>query len=90
MDYYAIDASFETANICVVDQEGAVLREEKVVARPEALIVALPCPFSSKDSRYSARRANGAAITTFQLSRGSGAEWVGYRMNPFRRGLPRT
>src|ERR1700722_5546149 len=39
MDYFAgIDASLETANICIVDQDGAVLREEKVAAEPEALI----------------------------------------------------
>jgi transposase len=39
MDYYAgIDVSLETVNICIVDQDGAVLREEKVAAEPEALI----------------------------------------------------
>lgn len=42
MDYYAgIDASLETANICIVDQEGTVLREEKVAAEPDALLGAL-------------------------------------------------
>ena len=39
MDYYAgIDVSLETVNICIVDQDGAVLSEEKVAAEPEALI----------------------------------------------------
>jgi len=42
MDYFAgIDGSLETANICIVDQDGTVLREEKVESTPEALIDAL-------------------------------------------------
>jgi len=39
MSYYAgIDASLETVNICIVDQEGGVLLERKVEAEPEAII----------------------------------------------------
>jgi transposase len=42
MDYFAgIDSSLETANICIVDQDGTVLREQKVECTPEALINAL-------------------------------------------------
>lgn len=42
MDYFAgIDGSLETANICIVDQDGTVLREQKVECTPEALTNAL-------------------------------------------------
>lgn len=36
--YAGIDASLETVNICIVDQEGGVLLERKVEAEPEAII----------------------------------------------------
>ena len=39
MNYHAgIDVSLETANICIVDDAGTVIRELKVEASPEALI----------------------------------------------------
>ena len=38
MSYYAgIDVSLETSSVCVIDSEGAVVREAKVVSEPEAL-----------------------------------------------------
>ena len=41
MDYYvSIDTSLEIVNLCVVDQDGTVCREEKVVAEPEAIAAA--------------------------------------------------
>jgi len=39
MKYYAgIDVSLESANICVVDAQGLIVREGKVASEPEALI----------------------------------------------------
>src|SRR5450830_215590 len=39
MDYYAgIDVSLETSSVCVVDANGKILREAKVLSEPEALI----------------------------------------------------
>ena len=39
MHYHAgIDVSLETSNICIVDDEGTVIRELKVETSPEALI----------------------------------------------------
>jgi transposase len=39
MKYYAgIDVSLESANICVVDEQGLILREGKVASEPEALM----------------------------------------------------
>ena len=39
MNYHAgIDVSLETSNICIVDDEGTVIRELKVETSPEALI----------------------------------------------------
>jgi transposase len=42
MSYYVgIDTSLETVNLCVVDHDGAVCREQKVLAEPEAIAAAL-------------------------------------------------
>jgi transposase len=39
MKYYAgIDVSLEQSSICVVDAEGRIVREAKVLSEPEALI----------------------------------------------------
>ena len=39
MDYYAgIDVSLEQASVCVVDAGGKIVREDKVVSEPDALI----------------------------------------------------
>jgi transposase len=39
MDYYAgIDVSLEASSVCVVDANGKILREAKVLSEPEALI----------------------------------------------------
>src|SRR5450759_5262553 len=39
MDYYAgIDVSLEASSVCVVDANGKILREAKVLGEPEALI----------------------------------------------------
>ena len=39
MDYYAgIDVSLEASSVCVVDVNGKILREAKVLSEPEALI----------------------------------------------------
>jgi transposase len=39
MDHYAgIDVSLECSSVCVVDANGKILREAKVVSEPEALI----------------------------------------------------
>lgn len=44
MTYYAgIDASLETVNICIVDDEGTVLLERKVEAEPDVIIGLLKC-----------------------------------------------
>ena len=39
--YVGIDASLETVNVCVVDDEGAVCLERKIEAEPEAIITLL-------------------------------------------------
>src|SRR5271166_2059519 len=40
MDYYAgIDVSLEASSVCVVDADGQIVREAKVLSEPEALIV---------------------------------------------------
>src|SRR4030095_8549525 len=42
MDYFAgIDASLETANVCIVDGDGAVVLEQKVGAEPKDIAVFL-------------------------------------------------
>jgi transposase len=39
MDYYAgIDVSLEESSVCVVDSDGKIIREAKVLSEPEALI----------------------------------------------------
>ena len=39
MKYYAgIDVSLESATICVVDEQGLIVREGKVASEPEALL----------------------------------------------------
>jgi len=39
MDYYAgIDVSLEESSVCVVDSDGRIVREAKVLSEPEALI----------------------------------------------------
>ena len=39
MEYYAgIDVSLEASSVCVVDASGKIVREEKVLSEPEALI----------------------------------------------------
>jgi transposase len=39
MNYYAgIDVSLECSSLCVVDGNGRIVREGKVVSEPEALI----------------------------------------------------
>jgi len=39
MEHYAgIDVSLECASVCVVDASGKIVREGKVVSKPEALI----------------------------------------------------
>ena len=38
MDHYAgLDVSLELTSVCLVDQEGEVVREAKVASEPEAL-----------------------------------------------------
>jgi transposase len=42
MEYFAgLDASLETINICIVDQDGNVLLERKVDAEPDAIVAIL-------------------------------------------------
>ena len=39
MDYYAgIDVSLEESSVCVVDTDGKIVREAKVLSEPDALI----------------------------------------------------
>jgi hypothetical protein len=39
MKYYAeIDVSLECSSICVVDAEGGIVREDKVLSEPDALV----------------------------------------------------
>ncbi|MCI4680147.1 IS110 family transposase, partial [Rhodoblastus acidophilus] len=39
MDYYAgIDVSLEASSVCVVDSDGRIVREAKVLSEPEILI----------------------------------------------------
>ena len=42
MDYFAgLDASLETVNVCIVNEGGAVLLEQKVGAEPQAIVAIL-------------------------------------------------
>ncbi|GFE48630.1 hypothetical protein So717_03830 [Roseobacter cerasinus] len=36
--YVGIDASFETANVCVVDDDGNLCLERKIEAEPDAIV----------------------------------------------------
>ena len=63
MSYYVgIDASLETVNVCVVDDEGTVCLEHKIEAEPEAIVELL------KDFRQS--------IARLGLEAGPTASWL--------------
>jgi transposase len=47
MDYFAgLDVSVKETSLCIVDDEGRIVREVKVASEPEALLQALKKPYS--------------------------------------------
>lgn len=51
MDYFAgIDVSLETANVCIVDGDGAVVLEQKVGAEPQGICRAPQCLWQTSEA----------------------------------------
>ncbi len=63
MDYYAgIDVSLEQSSMCIVDEDGKIVREAKVASEPEDLIAFL--------------RGLGLALTRVGLEAGPLSQWL--------------
>jgi len=85
MEYYAgIDVSLEASHICVVDAQGKILKEAKVLSEPDALIawfVAYGAPMTRISESYlrgfcPTLFSNAHDQELFTLSR---LEWFGAR-----------
>ena len=73
MDHFAgLDVSVKETSVCIVDDNGKIVREVKVASEPEALLAALNTPLPLQANWIGSRAAVTMAVQRSRRSRITG------------------